>query len=55
MYPNVVANYRKSAPACNGEASLPDVLNMYAQFDAQNKVMMRKSTSQSPGSGSDLG
>ncbi|XP_048854489.1 uncharacterized protein LOC125722376 [Brienomyrus brachyistius] len=39
-----ITNYRASPPACDDEASLPDVLNnFYAQFEAQNIMAVRKS------------
>lgn len=38
-----ITNYRKITPACDGDSSLPDALNnVYAQFDAQNYVLVRK-------------
>ncbi|KAK3569758.1 hypothetical protein QTP86_004075 [Hemibagrus guttatus] len=38
-----ITNYRPAPPACDSDASLPDVLNsFYAQFEAQNDVMARK-------------
>ncbi|KAK3531636.1 hypothetical protein QTP70_025878 [Hemibagrus guttatus] len=36
-------NYRPAPPACDSDASLPDVLNsFYARFEAQNDVTARK-------------
>ncbi|KAK3507471.1 hypothetical protein QTP70_025843, partial [Hemibagrus guttatus] len=38
-----ITNYRPASPACDSDASLPDVLNsFYARFEAQNDVMVRK-------------
>ncbi|KAK3523213.1 hypothetical protein QTP86_022937 [Hemibagrus guttatus] len=38
-----ITNYRPASPACDSDASLPDVLNcFYARFEAQNDLMVRK-------------
>lgn len=40
-----ITSYRKTTPACDCDSSLPDTLNnFYAQFDAQNDVLVRKSS-----------
>lgn len=40
-----ITNYRPTPPACDSDASLPDVLNdFYARFEAQNGVTARKIT-----------
>ncbi|KAK3509234.1 hypothetical protein QTP70_025602 [Hemibagrus guttatus] len=38
-----ITNYKTTSPACDSDASLPDVLNdFYARFEVQNNVAMRK-------------
>ncbi|KAK3525743.1 hypothetical protein QTP70_007391 [Hemibagrus guttatus] len=38
-----ITNYRSAPPACDSDASLPDALNnIYARFEAQNDVTVRK-------------
>ncbi|XP_058241455.1 uncharacterized protein LOC131358028 isoform X1 [Hemibagrus wyckioides] len=40
-----ITNYRPAPPACDSDASLPDVLNsFYARFEAQNDVTARKTS-----------
>ncbi|MCJ8748315.1 hypothetical protein PDJAM_G00163390 [Pangasius djambal] len=40
-----ITNYKTPSPACDSDASLPDVLNdFYARFEAQNNVTARKTT-----------
>ncbi|MCJ8749343.1 hypothetical protein PDJAM_G00175160 [Pangasius djambal] len=40
-----ITNYKTTSPACDSDASLPDVLNdFYAWFEAQNNVTARKTT-----------
>ncbi|KAK3554369.1 hypothetical protein QTP70_022599, partial [Hemibagrus guttatus] len=39
----VITNYKTTSPACDSDASLPDVLNdFYARFKQQNNVAARK-------------
>ncbi|KAK3551832.1 hypothetical protein QTP70_028997 [Hemibagrus guttatus] len=37
-----ITNYRPAPPACDSDASLPDELNNYAWFEAQNDMTARK-------------
>ncbi|KAF7710583.1 hypothetical protein HF521_009455 [Silurus meridionalis] len=38
-----ITNYKTTSPACDRDASLPDVLNdFYARFEVQNNVVARK-------------
>ncbi|KAK3556347.1 hypothetical protein QTP70_007086 [Hemibagrus guttatus] len=38
-----ITNYRTASPACDSDASLPDVLNsFYAQFEAWSDMAVRK-------------